>query len=76
MAREAGGGAGGGGGVRGDQDKHFLLLEPGQAGGGTGDWGDAFMKGLAAGGGVRDRDRKAETQGHGGGTQRRRDGGP
>lgn len=59
-----------GGGRRwggGDGDKHFLLLEPCQAGGGTGGWDDAFMEGLAAGGGVRGRGRKAETQGRGGG---------
>lgn len=40
----------GGSGVGGShQDKYFLLLEPGQAGGGPGDWGGVSMKGLGGG---------------------------
>lgn len=39
----------GGSGVGGShQDKYFLLLEPSQAGGGPGDWGDVSTKGLGS----------------------------
>lgn len=53
------------------QDKCFLLLEPGQAGGGTGDLGRRIYETSGQrGGGARDRDRKAETQGPGAGAER------
>lgn len=49
------------------QDKCFLPLEPGQAGGRTGDSRQSiYEKAGQRDGGARDRDRNAEIQGHGG----------